>query len=201
MKKNIKLEKVLEPVPSKRIENITKTSIIEEKNLTEIDLQDSFFDSLKRDYAGFEEWFLKKQKKQTKVFITRKGKVLTSLLMLKEEDEKESYDDFDKKMPPLKRIKIATMKVANPGKNIGAIFMNIIMQKAIQARVDEIYITMFEKQTQLIDFCQRYGFVYYCKKDTKKPDGTIEKENVYIKFMKSKEEDSITKIKNQKIWQ
>ena len=36
------------------------TKVLEMKSFSSIDLEDHFFDSLKKDYGGFEKWFHKK---------------------------------------------------------------------------------------------------------------------------------------------
>lgn len=69
------LEK-FKPVP---IISLKRPPFIEEKYLYELDLNDSFFDSLKEDYSGFEKWFKKKQQDDAKAFVTIGNKNITSL--------------------------------------------------------------------------------------------------------------------------
>lgn len=46
---------------------------IEEKFFKDIDLNDTFFDSLKNDYEGFEIWFNKKMKRMKKhIYLWKK---------------------------------------------------------------------------------------------------------------------------------
>ena len=39
------------------------------KRFAEIDLNDTFFDSLKEDYTGFEAWFQKKSQDNSKAYV------------------------------------------------------------------------------------------------------------------------------------
>ena len=60
----------------------------------------------------------------------------------------------------------------------------IIINKAIDLRVDEIYITLFDKQKHLINLLRKFGFKYYCFKNTVKSNGGISKEKIYVKKIK-----------------
>lgn len=180
---------------------VKKPPFIEEKFLYQLDINDSFFDSLKEDYSDFEKWFENKQKQGEKAFVTIEDNKITSFLMLKEEDETEKYESFEKKLSPLKRLKVSTMKVANTGKRIGETFIKIMIQKAISINVSEIYITVFDKQKHLIDLLEQYGFKYYCKKNQKTATDQIEKENVFIKkTIPIEEYYPFIKLKGKKIF-
>lgn len=157
---------------------------IEEKFLYELDIEDPFFDSLKDDYSGFTEWFVKKQIDDVKAYVTFNKKRITSFLMLKKEDEKEDYSNFSKPFEPKKRLKVSTLKVSDTGKKIGETFIKLIVQKALDLNVEEIYVTVFDKQSQLIDLLNEYGFKYYCYKNTNRSNGEIIKENIYVKQAK-----------------
>ena len=88
---------------------------------------------------------------------------------------------------PARRLKISTLKVSDTGKRIGETFIKIIVEKAIKENVEEIYVTVFDKQEFLIDMLESYGFKKYTKKRTTRSNGEIELENVLVKSMKNKE--------------
>ena len=183
----LSIDQALEKFQEKVSEDIRKPVFINYKYLHELDINDTFFDSLKDDYAGFEEWFKKKQSKEAQAYVTEFDGKLTSFLMLKVECEDEEYKDFLKPFIPAKRLKISTLKVNDTGKRIGETFIKIIVNKAIKENVEEIYVTVFDKQEFLIDMLESYGFKKYTKKRTLKSDGEIELENVLVKSMKNKE--------------
>ena len=72
------------------IEKAVNPIAISYEYLCDIDTKDDFFDSLKNDYRGFENWYSKKAQEGCKAYVTRynNGKI-GSFLMLKVEDENE----------------------------------------------------------------------------------------------------------------
>ncbi len=180
---------------------IKKPAFVQEKYLHELDLNDNFFDSLKNDYKGFKEWFEKKQLEEKKAYVSFEENNIMSFLMLKVE-ENEVDKTFEKPFGPGKRLKVSTMKVSDTGKRIGETFIKIITETAIKENVDEVFVTVFDKQTHLIEMLKEYGFEFYCKKSTEKSDGTIEKENVLVKNIKktTKEYYPFINVNNKKIF-
>lgn len=169
-------------------ETISVPVFVKEKYLYQLQVEDPFFDSLRKDYYNFDKWFIKKQKEEAKAYVTYNNDKLSSFLMLKIEDKEESYKDFDKPFSPAKRLKVSTMKVADTGKRIGEVFIKMIVKEAIENNVEEIYVTVFKKQEHLIDMLNEYGFKYYGDKTTLNKDGIIEKENIYVKKISMPEE-------------
>lgn len=176
--------------------------IIEEKRLCELDLNDAFFDNLKDDYYDFSKWYKEKARQQNKAYVSFKAdKQLGAFLMLKIEDETENYYDFDKSFEKGKRIKISTFKVSDNGKAIGEVFLKIVFEYALNNNINDIYVTIFNKHEQLIDLFKEYGFVFYTYKNTKKQDGTFEKEEVYLRTINYNETNyPILKLDNQSIF-
>lgn len=174
---------------------------IKKEFLYNIDLNDDFFTTLRFDYKGFDNWFIKKQRNEEMAYVTmtRDNKV-TSFLMLKEEDENEDYSAFEKPFKPAKRIKVSTFKVSDTGKKIGECFIKIMVNEAIQKNVDEIYVTTFEKQESLIYLLEQYGFNLFTYKNTTKSDDTIEREAIYVKNIKDKSQYPYVQIKEQGIF-
>lgn len=158
---------------------------IQKEYVYTIDLNQPFFDSLRKDYDGFDTWFKNKQMQNVQAYITKNKKdKITSFLMLKEEGMCENYSNFEKPFQPAKRIKICTFKVEDTGKKIGELFMKIIMQEAIEKEVDEIYITTFEKQAALLSLLKQNGFQLYTYQHTANNKGKLEKEAIFVKKIK-----------------
>ena len=174
---------------------------IKQEYLYNMDLEDDFFTSLRRDYLGFDGWFEKKQRKGESAYVTTTNEnKITSFLMLKEEDETEDYSSFEKPFEPGRRIKVSTFKVSDTGKKIGECFIKIMVNEAIKRNVDEIYVTTFEKQESLIYLLEQYGFKLSTYKSTTKSDGTIERESIYVKNIKDKSEYPYVQVKEQGIF-
>jgi len=163
-----KIDSFLEKIVSENPDLVDyKVLSVTKQLFGEINLEDSFFDSFKEDYKGFEKWFLKRSDEITYVTIN-KGNIL-SFLFLKVEGKEESYSDINPVFAPKRRLKIGTFKVISNGVRLGERFMKIIFDNAIQYKVDEIYVTIFDKseeQKRLIGLLEDWGFVLYGKKTT-----------------------------------
>ncbi|MBQ0111801.1 MAG: hypothetical protein KBT03_01605 [Bacteroidales bacterium] len=132
-----------------------------------IDLNDTFFDSLKNDYLGFDKWFLKKYDEYAYITYNSENNKLLSFLYLKVEDQLENYSNISPIFSPKRRLKVGTFKVISNGFRLGERFLKIIFDNALKNRVDEIYVTIFNKrpeQRRLIDLMEQWGFRYWGKK-------------------------------------
>lgn len=132
----------------------------------DVDLNDTFFDSLREDYEGqkFDQWFKKKGKETAYVFEDKDG--LKGFLYLK--IELPSEPDYLKITPVLsskKRLKIGTFKIDSSGFRLGERFLKIIFDNASKNAVDEIYVTLFEDKRddviRLKSLLEQWGFVRY----------------------------------------
>jgi len=133
-----------------------------------INLDDNFFDSLKEDYAGFDKWFIKKYDEEAYITVNSNNRLLLSFLYLKVESKDENYTNISPAFTPKKRLKIGTLKVINNGFRLGERFMKIIFDNALKNKVEEIYVTIFNKrdeQKRLIDLLEQWGFVLWGKKN------------------------------------
>jgi len=140
-----------------------------------INLSDDFFSSLKEDYVGFDKWFLKKYDETAYITVNSNNGLLLSFLYLKVEDVNERYDDITPSFTSKKRLKIGTFKVINNGFRLGERFIKVIFDNALKNKVDEIYVTIFDKrdeQKRLIELLEAWGFIFW---------GMKNEERVYIR--------------------
>ena len=145
---------------------------IKTKKFSEIDLNDKFFDSLKEDYKGFENWYNKKIRENANAFILKNDNSnLQAFLYLKEEN---NVEDVIPRLPNGKKIKIGTFKVDPHGTRLGERFIKIAIDYAYEYNAKYLYVTIFEKHKGLIRLFERFGFSQYGKKGD---------ELVYIKKM------------------
>lgn len=129
-----------------------------------IDLNDTFFDSLKEDYVGFDKWFIKKYDEEAYITINSNNGMLLSFLYLKVEDENENYSNINPQFSPKRRLKIGTFKVISNGFRLGERFVKIVFDNALKNHVQEIYVTVYDKrpeQRRLIDLLEQWGFVLW----------------------------------------
>ena len=130
-----------------------ENDVIKYVKFSEIDLSNSFFDSLKEDYPGFEDWFVRKSGESA--YILNEG-TMRGFLYLKDEDE--ASDDITPPFEKKRRLKIGTFKIDSHGTVLGERFMSIIMNEMIAGNYDEIYVTLFDKQVGLIRLFEKFGF-------------------------------------------
>jgi len=149
-----------------------------------ISLQDSFFDSFRGDYIGFDKWYNGKAGNNEKAYVCYNNDILSAFLFLKVEDENENYMEINPVFIRKKRLKIGTFKVISNGLRIGERFLKIIFDNARQYKVAEIYVTLFDKRPELLDLInllERYGFIYHGEKISM--SGT---EKVYVRDFSKK---------------
>ncbi|CAK7038963.1 PIN domain-containing protein [Phascolarctobacterium sp.] len=128
-----------------------------------VNVQDSFFDSLRNSYKGFNEWFISKCDEEAYVCYSEKEEIL-GFLYLKTEDENEPYSDIVPPFKPMRRLKVGTFKIESTGFRLGERFIKIIFDNAIQRNVEEIYVTLFmdrDELATLVSLLERWGFTNY----------------------------------------
>lgn len=125
-----------------------------------IALEDSFFDSLRANYEGFDDWFRRKASAGEVALVYYDGATLLDFLYLKGEDEALPLDGIT--LPPKKRLKVGTFKIERRGTNRGERFMKRLLDIAIIYDFPEVYVTMFDDTEELMhlrQFFERYGFI------------------------------------------
>ncbi len=133
-----------------------------------LDLNDSFFDSFREDYAEYDEWFNKKSDEVAYVCKSDKEEII-AFLYIKVEGEDENYSDIVPILPPARRLKIGAMKVISNGYKLGERFLKIIFDNALRFSVEEIYVTMFNnslEQNRLAALFADWGFSNHGVKGT-----------------------------------
>lgn len=104
------------------------SEIIQTKRFNEIDLSDSFFESLKSDYPGFEDWFRKKDTEEVLVQYADEG--LQAFLYLKDESGL-TPEGINPPLPAKKWLKVGTFKIDAHRTRLGERFIKKIMDFAI----------------------------------------------------------------------
>lgn len=134
------------------------------KKFADIDLGDSFFDSLKSDYpgnknsTGFVEWFNTKAQDSATALVFEDENGVGAFVVLKiEHEEIRLQDDV---LPDTNRIKVSTFRIAERFRRqrIGEGAIGLILWKWQQSDCEEIYVTVFDKHETLISQFERFGF-------------------------------------------
>lgn len=131
--------------------------IITLKRFADIDLNDTFFNSLKEDYPGFDAWFEKKSKDNSEAYVQYTNDNLQAFLYLKNESG-EALTDITPIRPACNRLKVGTFKIDAHNTKLGERFVKKILDTALDMKAEEIYVTIYPKHEGLIRILQRYGF-------------------------------------------
>lgn len=153
---------------------------IEIYKFADLNLRDSFFDSLRASYPEFDDWFNKKASAGATAYASiGDDGMIKDFLYLK--IETEAVTDVQPILPAKKRLKVGTFKLLPRRTRRGERFMKKIMDCAIAENVDEVYVTIFPKPElmYLIQSFERYGFEHIADKD----HGSNGKEYVLVKDM------------------
>lgn len=142
-----------------------------------VDVSVPFFDSFRQDYDGqaFDRWFNRKGNEPAYVSFDANNEVV-AFLYLKVETATENYADIEPSFAPKRRLKIGTFKVQLNGFKLGERFLKIIFDNAVVQRVDEIYVTIFDRtieQQRLIRLLEDFGFVRHGTKRNRYGDETV----------------------------
>ncbi|MCI5916835.1 MAG: N-acetyltransferase [Bacteroidales bacterium] len=148
-----------------------------------IDLSDSFFDTLRASYVGFDDWFRKKAATGEHAITYHEDGKLRDFLYLKEETEE--LNDINPNLPAKHRLKVGTFKIDSRGTRRGERLMKKLLDKAISLNVEEIYVTIFPEQRllPLIRSFENFGFDLMATKTH--INGKVE--NIYIRNMRCTE--------------
>lgn len=133
------------------------------ERFADLDIEDPFFESLKKDYKEFGSWFSKKGEERA---YTSRGEdgTLDGFLYIKEETG--ALSDLTPPLPAAHRIKIGTFKINPHGTRLGERFLKKTFDRAVSANCEQIYVTVFPQYDALIQLFHRYGFCNVAQKKT-----------------------------------
>lgn len=149
-----------------------------------VDINDSFFDSFREDYHGFDDWF--NRKSEEIAYVCYESNSIVAFLYVKVEGiNEEPYLDITPAFLPKRRLKIGTFKVVSNGYRIGERFLKIIFDNARQFKVEEIYVTIFNKtieQERLTSLLGQYGFEEHGFKTSESGKEVVLTRNFEVRF-------------------
>ena len=126
-----------------------------ERRMGDLDIADTFFETLREDYPGFDEWFNAHPERSCFVQYNPNGAIDGLLILKLEEGPIEEVE------PPInvqKAIKVCTFKINPHSTKLGQRFIRLIINSMIDYHADCIYCTIFEKHTSLTRLLSEYGF-------------------------------------------
>lgn len=128
---------------------------VDRRPLHSISLADPFFDSLKADYPGFEEWYRNAARDGRDAFVVDgpKGQI-AGLCILKGPDPEIGVGR--------RPAKVSTFKVAEEfkGSRYGELLLKVLFRTTAGA-FDVLWLTVFAKQAELIALLELFGFKHH----------------------------------------
>lgn len=133
-----------------------ENDVIQRVMIGTLNIRDPFFNSLRSDYCGFDNWLNRKKNEMAYVLYDSRKIKLMGFLYLKDEKEADEliYPAFDMR----RRLKIGTFKIDSHGTVMGQRFISIILRRMVDEGYDFTYVTLFPKQKALISLFERFGF-------------------------------------------
>lgn len=154
---------------------------IHEHFLHEFNVQQSFFDSLREGYSGFDEWYLRSATQQRKAWCVTENDALKAICIYKEEENPQIVDDGSQLTG--KVLKLCTFKVGYEvrGRKLGERLLFSAFKYALEHDIKYVYLHAFgEEHEMLVTLCLDYGFQYFGKYHGR--------DDVYLKEMYPPEE-------------
>jgi GNAT superfamily N-acetyltransferase/rRNA-processing protein FCF1 len=127
-----------------------------EQKAYQINQQDAIFESLRKDYPGFNLWFDKCRKQHRDCWVLQIADQIAGLVIRKD----ESHVDAGTQHPGPKILKVCTLKVRDEfrGEKFGELLLKQILWFAQRNSYDLVYLTAYPKHAFLIDLLTYYGF-------------------------------------------
>lgn len=156
----LKIDEALSILEHQFIIRIPAHPILENGSIRtlEDDFKSSFFDSLRTDYGEkqFNAWLQKCVRKDRMCYSLKVEGSLQALLIYNIENVEDHQipNVFDK------ALKICTLKVFDDafGVKLGELFLNKMFEFCINQKLKYLYLTVYERQVQLIELLDKFGF-------------------------------------------
>ncbi len=134
-----------------------------EREAYAIDLKDALFDSLRTDYAGFDDWFAKCARQHRKCWVVEVGGALAGIVIRKDEARPEASIVS----PGNKILKLCTFKMAPAfrGEKFGEQLLKQCLWFAQSNGYDVVYLTAYADKDDLLHLLQAYGFKVTSRQD------------------------------------
>ena len=154
-------------------------------HLYELDLRNTFFDSLRADYPEFDQWYGRVAQEREAWIVRREGNIISGLCIFKVESGEEllsqGVGDVCGRV-----LKLCTFKVAERGSKYGEAFLKQAFSFAVENDLTAVYVQVrMSAHMQLIELFRDFGFA---------PCGRYHNDVVWVKMMKPRHKIPIATI-------
>lgn len=132
---------------------------IQEIFLHEIEVRQPFFDSLRRNYDGYDTWYQDKARERRKAWCVRENGTVDAICIYKLEESPEITDSGLKLNGSA--LKLCTFKVGEGvrGRKLGERLLHCAFKYAVEKNTAYVYLHIFgEQHEMLVSLCEDYGF-------------------------------------------
>ncbi|MGJ4752345.1 GNAT family N-acetyltransferase [Leptospira kmetyi] len=128
--------------------------IVERKPVYSLNDKDPIFQSLRKDYLGFDAWLQKCKREHREALIIQKGNLLAGICIFTEES-KDKIQELDGRI-----LKLNTFKISAEfsGYKLGELLLKSIIRIARHEKFQHLYLTTYDNQIQLVSFLEDFGF-------------------------------------------
>ena len=117
-----------------------------------------FFDSLREDYEGFDEWYNRTAAENRQAWVVGTRDSIDALCIFKEEIEGEQINDSGETLPR-RFLKLCTLKVAEVGVKYGQRLLYSAFLHCINNDLSAVYVQVrIGRHNELIELLKDYGF-------------------------------------------
>lgn len=123
-------------------------------------LSESFFDSLREGYEGFDEWFRRKARENRMAWVYRNEVGSLAAICIYATQENEAITDSGERLPGT-ALKLCTFKVSNEvrGRKIGELFLKAAFRYGSENGCENLFIhANAERHDYLIRLLNEFGF-------------------------------------------
>lgn len=133
---------------------------IQDAPIHTLNLADSFFDSLRAGYSGFDAWFERSAQNGRRAWVYKSGADTPVAICIYKIEQSPVVTDSGIRLSS-NVLKLCTFKVAEDvrGRRIGELFFKAAFKYAFENNLEHVYLTMVRDQGHLKDLCLKYGFI------------------------------------------
>lgn len=128
---------------------------VDQRPMHTLDLSDGFFDSLRRDYDGFDSWFREKARDGREALVVDgpEGR-LAGICIVKGDDDEIGVGG--------RVAKVSTFKVADEfkGSRYGELLLKTLF-RSVEGSHDAIWLTVFDRHAELMALLDAFGFLHH----------------------------------------
>lgn len=149
---------------------------IQERYLHEFGVNQTFFDSLRMGYSGFNDWYLSAAKEQRRAWCISDKDTVQAICIYKQENNPCIGDGGS--MLSGDALKLCTFKIGQGvrGRKLGERFLYTAFKYAVEHEIPYVYLHTFGAEHEmLVSLCEDFGFQYSGIYDGR--------DNVYLKKM------------------